>query len=141
MILIRFLQIAAAAQFAIALLNLFLVRLLGWKRDLERVPLLLREVFHVHAWFISITLTIFAVLTWRFAAEFAGGAVPVCRWLAAGIAMFWAIRTVLQMTYYSGSHWRGRPGRTAIHIGLLLLYGSFAAVYFWTACRGEGSGP
>ena len=63
------------------------------------------------------------------------------RWLAAGIGMFWAIRTLLQMAYYSSSHWRGRPERTAIHIGLLLLYGGFAAVYFWSACRGAGGGP
>ena len=135
------LQIAAVLQLAIALLNLFLARLLNWKEEMARMPLLLREVFQIHAWFISITLTIFAVLTWRFADEFAGGAVPVCRWLAAGIGMFWAIRTLLQMTYYSSSHWRGRPGRTAIHIGLLLLYGGFAAVYFWSACRGAGGGP
>ena len=49
------LQIAAALQLAIALLNLFLARLLNWKEEMARMPLLLREVFQVHAWFISIT--------------------------------------------------------------------------------------
>src|SRR5438874_2086074 len=51
MTLSSLLRIAAAAQLAIALLNLFLVRLLDWKADLDRLPLLLREVFHVHCWF------------------------------------------------------------------------------------------
>ncbi|PYM11690.1 MAG: hypothetical protein DME18_13345 [Verrucomicrobia bacterium] len=137
--LICWLHIAAAAQLAIALLNLFLVRLLGWKSDLERAPLLLREVFHVHAWFISITLTIFAVLTWRFADEFAAGANPASRWLAAGVGMFWGIRAALQVVYYSASHWRGRPGRRAIHVALLATYAGFAAIYFWSVCR-ESSG-
>ncbi len=127
------LQIVAVAQMAIATLNLFLVPLLKWREDLARMPLLLREVFQVHAWFISITLGIFAAMTWRFAAEMAGGASPMCQWLAAGIGLFWAIRTVLQAAYYSSSHWRGQSGRTLAHIGLLIVYGGFAAVYLWTA--------
>ena len=127
------LQLIAVLQFAIAVLNLFLVHLLGWKPDLQRMPLLLREVFQVHAWFISVTLTIFATTTWRFARDMATAANPVAQWLAAGIGLFWAIRTVLQVTFYSGSHWRGQPARTFMHIALLLAYSAFAALYLWTA--------
>src|SRR5947199_6951603 len=115
------LQIIAVAQMAIAVLNLFLVPLLKWREDLARMPLLLREVFQIHAWFISITLTIFAAITWRFAFEMAARASPLGAWLAAGIGFFWAIRAVLQITYYSSSHWRGNLGRTVAHIALLLI--------------------
>jgi hypothetical protein len=121
------LRLAAAAQLGIALLNLALPRIMRWRDELNRLPLLIREVFHVHAWFISLTLTIFAVMTWRFASEMTTHA--VCRWLAAGIGLFWTLRTVVQVGYYSGSHWRGQPGRTAIHVLLLLIYGGFAFVY------------
>jgi len=130
-----FLILAAALQLGIAALNLFLVPLLKWKADVARMPLLVREVFYVHAWFISVTLAIFAVLTLRFSEEMALGGNVVARWLAVGIAFFWAIRTVLQVAYYSSSHWRGQPGRTAIHVVLLLLYGGFATTYF---CAGWG---
>jgi len=122
------LRIAAAAQLAIALLNLFLVRLLDWKADLDRLPLLLREVFHVHCWFISITLGIFGVMTLRFADAMAASSNETCRWLTAGIGIFWAIRTVLQVTYYSSGHWHGRPVRTAMHVALLATYGGLALV-------------
>lgn len=125
--LIPWLRLAAAAQLGIALLNLALPRIMRWGDDLNRMPRLLREVFHVHAWFISVTLTIFAVMTWRFAGEMTTNA--ACRWLAAGIGAFWALRTMLQLGYYSSSHWRGQIGRTAIHIALLLIYGGFAVVY------------
>ena len=128
-----FLQAAAALQLGVALLNLLLVPLLKWKQDLARTPLLLREVFQVHAWFISVTLTIFGLLTWRFVGELAAHANQIGIWLAAGIGIFWAIRTVLQVTYYSSSHWRGQPGRTAIHIVLLFVYGGMAAIYLWAA--------
>ncbi len=128
-LLTALLQAAATLQLAVAVLNLSLPRLLHWKDDLARMPLLLREVFQVHVWFISITLTIFGVLTLRFASEMAGRANPVCQWLAAGIGLFWAIRTVLQLGFYSSSHWRGQPARTLAHLALLALYGGFAALY------------
>jgi hypothetical protein len=119
----------AMLQLGIAVLNLFLVPLLKWKDELARVPLLLREVFQVHAWFISITITIFGIITCRFADELATGSNLLGRWLAVSIGLFWLIRTVLQVSYYSGSHWRGQVGRTVVHVGCLLLYGGFATVY------------
>jgi hypothetical protein len=127
------LQTVAALQLGLAVLNLFLVPLLKWKEELARTPLLLREVFHVHAWFISITLTIFALLTWRFATDLAAHTNAVGAWLAASVGIFWAIRTILQVTYYSNSHRRGQLARTVIHIALLFMYGGMAAIYLWAA--------
>ena len=138
MTLSSLLRIAAAAQLAVALLNLFLVRLLDWKSDLDRMPLLLREVFHVHCWFISITLGIFGVTTIRFADAMAASGNETCRWLTAGIGLFWVIRAVLQVTYYSSSHWRGRPVRTVMHVALLAMYGGLALLYS-LAVFGSGS--
>jgi len=133
--LLFLLQSAAALQLGIAVMNLFLVRLLSWQEEVARMPLLVQEVFQVHAWFISITLGIFAAMTWRFAGEMAAGTNLVCRWLAGGIGLFWGIRAVLQATYYSSSHWRGQRGRTVAHAGLLIVYGGFAAVYLWAGLR------
>lgn len=127
------LQLAAMAQLAIAILNLFLVRLLNWRGEVAKMPVLLREVFHVHMWFISITLLIFGAITFRFAPQLATGGGEIGRWLAGGIGLFWAIRAVLQTTYYSSSHWRGNPGRTVAHATLLAVYGGFAATYLLAA--------
>ncbi len=134
------LETAAALQLGIAILNLFLVKLLRWQKDVERMPLLLREVFQVHAWFISITLTIFAILTWQFASEMAQGVSPIAAWVAACIGWFWGIRAVLQVTYYSSSHWRGLPARTLAHIALLILYGGFAVLYLWAGLGAKAGG-
>jgi hypothetical protein len=134
MSLILFLHIAAAGQLAVAVLNSFLVRIMGWNEHLARLPLLIREVFHVHAWFISVTLAIFGVMTWRFAEQMATGTNDACRWLAACIGIFWAVRTVLQVAYYSSSHWWGQLARTLIHFLLLVTYGGFAVIYGLAAC-------
>jgi hypothetical protein len=125
--------LAATGQFCVAVLNLSLVRIMGWKEDLARVSLLVRQVFHIHVMFISLTLVIFAAVTLAFANEMSMGAGLIYRWVACSIGTFWAVRTVLQVTYYSSSHWRGIPSRTAVHFILLIVYAAFAVVYFAAA--------
>jgi hypothetical protein len=39
------LRAAALAQFAVAILNLFLIRIMKWKPDLERAPLYFAAAF------------------------------------------------------------------------------------------------
>src|SRR5437868_8410327 len=101
------LRAAALAQLAVAILNLFLIRIMKWKSDLGRAPLLIREVFHIHVVFISITLSIFGVLTWRFAYEIANAASPLAIWLAVAIGLFWLVLSIMQWLHYSASHWHG----------------------------------
>ena len=124
---------AALAQFAVAILNLFLIRIMKWQPDLERAPLLIREVFRIHVFFISITLAIFAALSWRFASEIAVASSSIYVWLAAGIGIFWAVRSLMQWTHYSTSHWRGDLTRTVIHWMLFFGYGAMALTYFAAA--------
>ena len=131
------LYIAAAAQLAVAVLNLFLVRIMKWEDSVPRMPQLVREVFHVHAWFISITLVIFGVVTIRFAGELTTGTNDLGRWLAAGIGIFWLIRWLMQFFYYDSSHWRGKRAETIVHIVLIFLYGSLAGVYLLAAFQGQ----
>jgi uncharacterized membrane protein YidH (DUF202 family) len=129
------LRAAAIAQFAVALLNLFLIRIMKWKPDLDRAPLLIREVFRIHLVFISITLSIFGALTWRFAHEIARAGSPLAIWLAVAIGLFWLVRSAMQWLHYSTSHWRGNSLRTLIHWTLFLGYSAMATVYlaaaFW----------
>lgn len=127
------LRAAAIAQFTVAILNLFLIRIMNWKPELERVPLLIREVFRIHVVFISLALTIFAVLTWRFANEIGTAANPLAIWLATAIGTFWAVRSAMQWLHYSASHWRGDALRTVIQWALFLGYGAMAGVYLLAA--------
>ena len=130
------LRVAAVVQIAVAILNLWLIRIMKWQPDLDRMPLLIREVFRIHCYFISITLTIFAVITWRFASEIAVAASPISIWLAVGIGAFWVIRSAMQWLHYSPSHWHGHKPRTLIHFALFIGYGALAVVYlaaaFWS---------
>ena len=124
---------AAVGQLAVAVLNLRLDRLLNWEAELNGLSELLKEVFHVHKWFISITLAIFGVITLRFAGDMAAGDYEMVRWFAGGVGLFWGIRTVIQWIYYSPSHWKGDRGRTVVHWVLTICYGGCAGTYLLAA--------
>jgi hypothetical protein len=128
-----FLRIIAVAQVALAVLSACLPRILRWGPDIARMPLLLREVFVIHSWFISLTLLIWGVLTWRFAPEMAHAPTALSRWLCGAIAIFWGIRCVLQWLHYSPAHWRGIPSRTVIHWLCFFGYGIWGTVYIIAA--------
>ena len=123
------LRLCAIAQVGVAAINFSTPRLLGWREPIERMPLLLRQVFWVHAWFVSVVLTIFGVMTWRFAPEMAAGSDAACGWLAAGLGLVWGLRALVQVAYYSPSHWRGHAGRTLIHVFLFVVYGGMSVSY------------
>src|SRR6266404_8589970 len=125
----EWLEVAAMAQLGVAGLNLGLVRLLRWRDPLSRLPLLMREVFQVHVWFISFTLAAFGVTTLRFAVSMAAKTDPAATWLAAIIAIFWGLRVLIQLAYYSASHWRHNMFRTMVHLLLLIMYFLMAVVY------------
>ena len=126
---------AAAGQLFIAILGPMIPRLLNWKEPIAAMPLLVREVFWVHTFFISLTCAIFGVITWRFAADIASPAHELIRWFAAGIGLFWGIRCVMQWTVYSSSHWRGLTDKTIAHWALFLGYAAFATTYLLAAFR------
>ena len=112
----------AAVQIAIGVLIFFLPRMLGWTASLSALPRLLREVYHVHALFLALTLWIFAGLT-LYSGEALGP-------LGACIGLFWAVRVGVQLFYYSPAHWLGELRETCAHLALLAVYGSMSATYF-----------
>lgn len=129
------LLLAAGAQLFIALLGPMIPRLLNWKEAINAMPLLVREVFHVHTFFIALTCAIFGVITWRFAPAIASPSHEMMRWFAGAVGLFWGIRCVMQWTTYSASHWRGLPMKTLAHWALFLGYGAFAITYLTAALR------
>lgn len=119
----------ALGQLFVAGLNLCLPRILDWREPLAAMPLLVRQVFHMHSFFISMTCAAFAVMTAWVVVD--GGA--HARVVAGCIGSFWLLRTLAQVFYYSSEHWRGQRSETVIHFVLLMAYGGMAALYLWVA--------
>ncbi len=129
------LRLAAGGQLFIAILGPMIPHLLNWREPIARMPLLVREVFWVHTFFIGLTCAIFGLITWVFAADIAHPAHDMMRWFAFAVGLFWGIRCVMQWTFYSSAHWRGLADKTLAHWALFLGYGAFTVTYFLAAFR------
>ncbi|MDZ4817092.1 MAG: hypothetical protein SGI71_12615 [Verrucomicrobiota bacterium] len=125
-------RLVAVFQFILVILNLFLVPLFGWKQTLNTVPLLLKQVFYVHCWFLSFALFIFGVLTWCLSGQIIPGT-EISRLICGLIAGFWTLRFILQFTYYSRLLWVGIPDRTLVHYMISFAYGGMACLYWYGA--------
>lgn len=122
------LRIAGALQLALALAHLFFPRRFDWGRELARLSLLNRQMFHVHTLFVCVVLAMFGALS-LLAPEALLEPTALSRLVLVGIAAFWALRLYCQWFVYDPVLWRGHRFETIVHIACTLLWLYLTAVY------------
>ena len=100
---------------ALALLNLFVPRHLRWREDLERVSLVNRQIFEVHALFLVLILAMFSALLLTSSDALLEPS-RLSRLMLGGLTIFWGARMLVQWFYYSPALWRGNRVNTAVHL-------------------------
>lgn len=131
--LLLLLWLAGFVQLAIASANLFLPAKLKYRENLSRVAPIIRQIFIVHSVYIVGVVLLFAAMTFGFAGELASGH-GLGRFLAASIAVFWLLRTPVQLLYYDAALRRqNRWGDIAFTTAALFL-----AVTYGTASLARG---
>ena len=124
--LLLLLWIAGSVQVAIASANLFLPA----KLNLSRVAPIIRQIFVVHSVYIVGVVLLFAAATFGFPGELASGH-GLGRFLAAAIAVFWLIRSPVQLLYYDAALRReNRWGDIAFTAAALFLAATYGAASF-----------
>jgi hypothetical protein len=91
--------VAAGVQLAIATANLAVARTLGFRANLARLTPIVSQIFLVHAVYIVLVILWFGALCLIFAAQLASGD-PLARFLTGGLAGFWGLRAIIQLTVY-----------------------------------------
>jgi hypothetical protein len=122
------LRIAGALQLALALAHLFFPRRFDWGRELARLSLLNRQMFHVHTLFVCVVLAMFGALS-LLAPEALLEPTALSRLVLVGIASFWALRLYCQWFVYDPVLWRGHRFETIVHLACTLLWLYLTAVY------------
>jgi hypothetical protein len=127
------LQFAAALQLSILIASALTPRVLHWRENLAALQPFLRNLFWVYGIFIVLVIIAFASLTFRHADAMASGQ-PVARSLCAFIAVFWAMRLVVQLTIFDARPFLtntfykvGYHTLTIVFAALILIYGAAAA--------------
>jgi hypothetical protein len=91
--------VAGAVQLAIAAANLEVARQLDYRANLARLTPIVGQVFLAHAVYIVLVILWFGALCLIFARELASGD-PLARFLTGGLAAFWGLRAIIQLTFY-----------------------------------------
>jgi hypothetical protein len=132
-ILLKCLWISAMIQMAIFLANFYLPFKLQYRKNISPMAPFFRQVFIIHAAYITGVVLLFSVITFAFAPELASGR-GLGRFLSATLFLFWLCRIPLQLFYYDKSIRRAnRLGDVAMTLALIFLaatYGTAALSHF-----------
>ena len=115
------LQILGALLISLALAHAFFARYFGWHRELAPLSVLARQVFHVHSFFIAVTVAEFGICTLFFTAALLEPG-RLSRALLAGMFVFWLCRLYAQLFVYDSAIWRGRQFYTAMHVVFTMFW-------------------
>jgi hypothetical protein len=119
---------ASGVQLVIAAANLVVARKLDYRANLARMTPMVGQVFLVHAVYIVLVIVWFSALCLVFAERLATGD-PLARFLAGGLAVFWGLRAVIQLTVYDKEvRKQHRLEDVAFLAACALLTGIFLAV-------------
>lgn len=97
--LVAAIWVAGGVQLAIAAANLVVARKLDFRANLARLTPIVSQIFLVHAVYIVLVIVWFSALCLIFAAQLASGD-PLARFLTGGLAAFWGLRAIIQLTVY-----------------------------------------
>lgn len=126
----RHLEVIGILLICLALLHAVFPRYFQWRKELEKVSLITRQILHVHTFFIALTVFLMGLLCLTSAHELTSTSLG--RKIALGLFAFWFARLIIQFFGYSSRLWRGKAFETAAHIAFSLLWIYLSAVFLLT---------
>ena len=124
--MILHLQIAGWLLVVLASAHGFFPRHFRWREDLKTIPLLTREIFYVHHFFVALTVGLMGLILILEPVELYTSALG--KKILVGFAIFWGTRLFFQFFVYSSTHWRGKTFETVMHILFVCLWIYLTAV-------------
>ena len=122
------LRVVGVFMAALVVFNIFVPRHLRWRDDLQRISLVNRQIFEVHAIFLVLILAMFSVLLLS-SSEALLEPTRLSRLVLGGLTIFWGLRLLAQFFYYSPATWRGNRLRTMVHYGFSAAWIYVTAVF------------
>lgn len=127
------LRIVGFATMALALMHVPFGVHLKWRADAAKLSAINRQIFHVHTFFLCLTLVMMGGLAGFYAPlllEKSG----LARLVLLGHVVFWGMRLVFQWAVYSWAHWRGKGMETVVHVVFTGVWIYFTVIYALAWC-------
>ena len=98
------LELAGWLLVALALVHAIFPRYFDWRNELRPLSLINRQMMQVHTFFIALTVGLMGVLCLVAAEELV--TTSLGRLICLGLGIFWLVRLVVQLLWYSPALWR-----------------------------------
>jgi hypothetical protein len=131
------LRIAGGGLLLLALAHVPIGRQLGWREDCRRLTPVNEAVFHVHTFFICLTLVMMA-LPCLLAPQVLVRPTAAGAWMAWSFSVFWFARLYFQWFVYPTALWRGKRLETGVHLIFTILWLALGCLF--AACGAVQAG-
>ena len=108
------LKIIGILLILLALLHFFFPKRFNWERELSSLSVINRQLMYIHSFFIAFVIFLMGVLCLTSASELLN--TNFGKRISFGLAIFWAVRLVVQFFVYSSKLWKGKSFETGVHI-------------------------
>lgn len=119
------LQLTGSIFVLLALMHVIFPKYFNWKKDLSKLSLINKQMMEVHTFFIALTVLLMGLLCLFFPSEL--HSTSLGKAIAAALSIFWFLRLLIQLFWYSPELWKGKAFETIIHI---------VFTGFWIWCTG-----
>lgn len=126
--------IAGLLHFGVLIASALVPQVLDWRRELNLVSPLTRQLVWTHGIFIVLVIIGFGVLGITQSTSLASGE-PLARAVSAFIAIFWGARLLLQYTWFDARAYLTTPLLKWGYHGLTILFSYFTAVFAFAALQ------
>lgn len=117
---------------ALAFVHVIFPRYFRWGEELKSLSMINRQMMTVHTFFIALTVLLMGWLCLTSSQELAN--TEFGKKISLGLSIFWGIRLLIQLFWYSPQLWKGKKFETGVHIlfSVFWIYmsGVFLTAYF-----------
>ncbi|PWV51742.1 hypothetical protein C7475_103352 [Chitinophaga sp. S165] len=114
----------------LALSHAIFPRYFNWRKELQPLSLINRQIMTVHTFFIALCVFLLGLLCLTSGNELIN--TPFGKKISLGMGLFWLTRFFVQFFWYSSALWKGKKFETTVHILFSMLFGYMSIAFLIT---------
>jgi hypothetical protein len=134
------LRIVGVVMAALVPVNVIVPIRFRWREEMAQLSLVNRQIVQAHAVFLVLTLALFSALLLTSAAALLQPT-SLSRAVLIGLTLFWALRMLMQLCFYSTAIWRGHRFNTVMHYIFSATWVYVAGVFTAALLANLAGGP
>ena len=120
-------KIIGALLIMLALVHVIFPKYFDWKKELQSLSLINRQMMVVHTFFIALVVLLMGLICLVYSAELVYNSFG--KVISLGLGIFWGVRFFIQFFGYSSKLWKGKIFETSVHIVFSLFWGYITSIF------------